>query len=339
MGGSGDNRITRADIARLAGVSVATVSYALSGDHCEKIRPETRQRVCRIAREYGYVPKFSARSLSTGRSMNIAFLSVATAWLIDPMFHAVQYGLATEINRTEYTMLCFYEANRKFFQKLEQERFDGIVVFSSHLTPELRRLALDYTLPLIFVNLDVNQVGIARKFCHTVRADYAGLMHRVLAALAEAGCREVGLRMVRSPVCAPNDLMYAALDELLPEYRRRGIGFTMLEAPDEELPAELEMHWRSGRRFDGIYEDINRKARCRIAEIMAGHSRMAGRDYVLVQSDTANDHPAPDRVCLFTQPLVEIGRAAWGLMAQMLEGRDGKELILPFECRNGSDSK
>jgi DNA-binding LacI/PurR family transcriptional regulator len=43
-----------ASVASLAGVAIATASYALRGD--PKISPATRKRVCRAARERGYVP-------------------------------------------------------------------------------------------------------------------------------------------------------------------------------------------------------------------------------------------------------------------------------------------
>ena len=50
------------DVARAAGVSISTVSYALSGKRA--ITEETRQRVLAAAAQLGYAPKAAARALA-----------------------------------------------------------------------------------------------------------------------------------------------------------------------------------------------------------------------------------------------------------------------------------
>ncbi|MFG1704415.1 LacI family DNA-binding transcriptional regulator [Nonomuraea sp. M3C6] len=59
---------TIADVAKLAGVSTATVSYVLNGRHLGRIPDETRTKVRSAARKLGYVAQSSARSLSRGRT-------------------------------------------------------------------------------------------------------------------------------------------------------------------------------------------------------------------------------------------------------------------------------
>lgn len=60
------------DVAKLAGVTIGTVSRALNG--YEDIRPETRQKILETVRELGYVPNVSARSLSAKRPPNVALI-------------------------------------------------------------------------------------------------------------------------------------------------------------------------------------------------------------------------------------------------------------------------
>jgi LacI family transcriptional regulator len=60
------------EVARAAGVSVATVSRALNGKG--PLRDETRQRVLAAVEELGYVPHGAARSLSSRRTMNFGVL-------------------------------------------------------------------------------------------------------------------------------------------------------------------------------------------------------------------------------------------------------------------------
>jgi LacI family transcriptional regulator, galactose operon repressor len=58
-------RIGIPEIARLAKVSLATVDRALNGR--KGIRDETRNRILRIAEEFGYKPNLAARALSIGK--------------------------------------------------------------------------------------------------------------------------------------------------------------------------------------------------------------------------------------------------------------------------------
>src|SRR5579875_3840161 len=54
------------DIARLAGVSKATVSRVLN--HKPDVDPATRERILRIMEEQGFVPSITASGLASGRS-------------------------------------------------------------------------------------------------------------------------------------------------------------------------------------------------------------------------------------------------------------------------------
>lgn len=65
-------RVTSIDIAKLAGVSQATVSRALR--ESPLVRPETRRHVQRIAKENNYSVDSAARSLRSGDNRTIAML-------------------------------------------------------------------------------------------------------------------------------------------------------------------------------------------------------------------------------------------------------------------------
>lgn len=62
------------DIAKICGVSVATVSKALNGQ--KEIGEETRKRICATAEEMGYMANSVARALKTHRSYNLGVLFV-----------------------------------------------------------------------------------------------------------------------------------------------------------------------------------------------------------------------------------------------------------------------
>ncbi|NGN63221.1 substrate-binding domain-containing protein [Streptomyces sp. A7024] len=71
------NRVTMADVARRAGVSPTTASFALSGRTDMRISDAARNKVLEAAAELGYRPNATARSLRTKSSQTIGFVSDA----------------------------------------------------------------------------------------------------------------------------------------------------------------------------------------------------------------------------------------------------------------------
>lgn len=71
-----DKRTTIRDVARKAGVSVATVSNVFNG--IQKVSETTRERILEIAKEMDYQPNMLARSLSMQRSGMIGLLLPVT---------------------------------------------------------------------------------------------------------------------------------------------------------------------------------------------------------------------------------------------------------------------
>lgn len=124
-------RVTIKDIARIAGVSVTTVSRALN--NAPEMSPVTRERVLAICREQGYRTNLLARSLISSRS-NV--LGVVLPDLTSP-FHAA-LALHVEIRAREQgyqVMLCNGRPEdgqiETLFGFLVSQRVDGILLTSA----------------------------------------------------------------------------------------------------------------------------------------------------------------------------------------------------------------
>ncbi|XKK61895.1 LacI family transcriptional regulator [Streptomyces sp. ARC32] len=96
---------TSADVARLAGVSRATVSYVLNNADAVRISEPTRRRVREAARELGYVPHAAARSLRAGHSRMV--LMPAPSFPAGPLYSRFVAELQWALGRLEYTVVQY----------------------------------------------------------------------------------------------------------------------------------------------------------------------------------------------------------------------------------------
>ncbi|MFF0584498.1 LacI family DNA-binding transcriptional regulator [Streptomyces sp. NPDC003781] len=96
---------TSADVARLAGVSRATVSYVLNNTGAVRISEPTRRRVHEAARELGYVPHAAARSLRAGHSRMV--LMPAPSFPVGPLYSRFLGELQWALGRLDYTVVQY----------------------------------------------------------------------------------------------------------------------------------------------------------------------------------------------------------------------------------------
>jgi DNA-binding LacI/PurR family transcriptional regulator len=150
-------RPTQSDVAHLAGVSRATVSYVLNGrsDGRIPITEQTRQRVEAAAEQLGYTPNALARSLREGSSRVIGFLMPAVH---NPHYWGILEGAEEEITAQGYH-LALVTANldpkreRRVVQSLFQQRMDGLILMPTFID----RLADDMEImsernsPVVFI--------------------------------------------------------------------------------------------------------------------------------------------------------------------------------------------
>ena len=132
-----------ADIARAAGVSMATTSRALNG--LPGVAPATREQVLRVAREHAYVVSPEASTLSGGTTKRIAVVVPHLArWFFGEMLQGVEAVLSRA--NLDLLLYCVGEAQDRssFFEHLPARRkVDGLLVVGFPVTePEQARLAL-----------------------------------------------------------------------------------------------------------------------------------------------------------------------------------------------------
>ncbi|MFD0526451.1 LacI family DNA-binding transcriptional regulator [Kitasatospora arboriphila] len=172
-----------ADVAEAAGVSVATVSYVLSGKR--PVRPDTRAAVEAAIRELGFTPNTTARSLRTGRS---SLVGLVVPDLANPFY--AQFAAALQERLRDlglHVVVCNTRADRSeelaFVREAAQQQFAGVVITPFRLTAKDLELLERAGVPVV-VSADIRLGQVDR-----VAPEARSAMRAALQAVTDAGRR------------------------------------------------------------------------------------------------------------------------------------------------------
>ncbi len=136
----GKKRPTQADVARIAGVSQAMVSYIVNENDTVSIPDETRQRILDAMAAVGYVPNFTARRLRSSKTYTIAGVIPD---ITNPFYPDFERGIQDIVDRHGYDLTMYntdgtLARERRCLDSMLQGRVDGVVGVFFHLrVPEL----------------------------------------------------------------------------------------------------------------------------------------------------------------------------------------------------------
>jgi LacI family transcriptional regulator len=194
------------DVARMAGVSVASASFALNGQ--PGVADGTRRRILAIAEQLGYRANPQAQALRRGRTTTYGFVVRNFA---NPFFLEVLSGAEEVAGEAGATLLVLdsrysLERERRHLQEMAAQRLAGLAIApvgtgeSVRLWHDLRPGA-----PVVALNASAARItGVSR-----VRPDNAAAVGLPLRRLAELGHTSVAfLSAPRRLMADPDRLRY-----------------------------------------------------------------------------------------------------------------------------------
>lgn len=124
---------TLQDVARVAGVSTATVSRTLSNPNM--VNESTRERVAEAVKVSGYRINRAARNLRTQRAQSVLVLLPD---LGNPFFSTILEGISLNLSRKGYSMLIastkqVHDSGDRLIDYLDDARADGMIILDGGL--------------------------------------------------------------------------------------------------------------------------------------------------------------------------------------------------------------
>lgn len=322
--GNGDKPVSVRDIARLANVSVATVSMVLNDN--PRISRATQLHVQRIIDKVGYRPNRLAQSLSSKYTQVMAIVIPALRHAFaDAYFGEVISGVCDRAGKLGYKVILEqakpdYIRSKQHIEIFERRYVDGVVCMGvndrHHFLAEFR----DRQYPLVVVDNYFPQWDLDYVVC-----DYRAGAEQAMNYLLQLGHREIGLiyaapdiRTARDKIEVYEQKLRAAGVEPVPTWKADG-KFTEAggaEAAEQILtrhPNVTALFAANDKMAIGALHYLNRK-------------RIAVPQQVSVMGFDDMQHAAFANPSLTTVhlPLYEVGALACERLIERIRGKTEK---------------
>ncbi len=316
------------DIARQAGLSVATVSRVMNGNY--PVSESARSRVREAMAALNYRPNGVARSLRSNRTNLIALVA---ADMTNPFFMEAAKGLEEVLSRSGYSLVVASsggsaEKERQLLETLAQRRVDGLCIASAAEDAAAVGEVIDGGIPTVLIDRGLDLPGASQ-----VLWDDKEMTRRAAGALLDSGHRRVAMLNV----------MLAHMTG-----RSRLEGYV---AAHEERGLPIDQALISGSGF--LKEDATEFVKTVMTRsdpptaflcgnnVMAGGALAAfkelslavGEDVALVSvGQLSFDSYLPVPISAMRLDSVAMGRAAGEIMLSQIEGRgETRRVVLPAE--------
>lgn len=317
--------VTIKDVAKMAGVSPATVSLVLSGD--PRVKDSTRRRVEETAKKLNYIPNEIGRSLRAKRTETIALIIPNTSHHVfsHPYFSQLLEGITEILNIYNYNLLLSTTSSEKdessaYDKILRNSRVDGIILASASVNDLNILRMVESGFPVVYLG------RLHHKEVLTVERDDIGGAYMATEHLISLGRRKI--------VHISGPLDHQESIDRLEGYRKALQDNKILY--DDKLVIEKDFSMKAG--YEAAFELLNNKID--FDALFAGNDLMAigamncfRANKVLIPKDVAivgfddiemSTLVSPTLTTIH-QPMREIGVMAAQKLIDFLNNREVKE--------------
>jgi DNA-binding LacI/PurR family transcriptional regulator len=322
-----NDKITIYQVAEKAGVSISTVSKALSNK--SGISASTRQQVWDAAQSLGFVPSLAARSLTGGKTGIIGLLVPYSPEQLfaDPHLLGNIHGIEQVLNEQNYNLLLAtaqkeHDPASSYERLFRANYFDGVIVMETQESRqhELHRRLSQNEKPWVILGYPA---GITP--CYSVYADDFQGGQIAAEHLISLGHKQIGI--------VSADPRPSAFDERLR-------GFEHILKQNNLQLNEASMFFGDMTRDSG-YKIALKLIKSKITAIFALNDRMAlgimdwasennvniPEEFSLIGYDDISD-AASSKLTTIRQPAIEMGREAVNLLFRLIGGESAPSRIV-----------
>ena len=321
--------ITIYDVAKKAGVSMATVSRVVNGN--PNVKPGTRKKVMKVIDELDYRPNAVARGLASKKTTTVG---VIIPDVTNVYFSSLARGIDDVATMYKYNIILANsdgneEKEIQVFNTLLAKQVDGIIYMGTHLTEKLREQIKRSKTPVVLAG----SIDHKNEFV-SVHVDYVKAVKEAVNNLLAHGDKRVAF--VSGPLNYP----------INGEYRLKGYKEALAENGiefDQDLVFETNDSYRAGETLwpalSAAHADAAFVADDELATGVLNGAVDAGAQIptefeVITGNDSKLTQIVRPKLSSITQPLYDIGAVAMRCLTKMMNKED-EDLDKTIELQYG----
>ena len=321
--------VTIKDIAKLANVSITTVSRVIN-NKSEGVSEETRNRILQLVKELGYQPNAIARGLVTKKTKTIGLIIPDIS---NPFFPDLARGVEDSAHIYGYNVfLCNTDDNlekeSEYINALKEKYVDGIIFTSSSIPKHEHIMELVKSgIPIVIMDRRVDSEDIYGVFLDNYEGGYIATKH-----LIDLGHKKIG--------CITGPLYTKSAKERLEGYKKALVENGM--DVDERLIFEGDYKINSGiigtEKLLGNNENVTAIFACN--DLMAYGAYKTIRSYgykipddisIVGFDDIQLSQILEPQLTTIKQPAYDMGLTAARMLIKLVEGKKLKKKIINFK--------
>ena len=325
--------ITIYDVAKKAGVSMATVSRVVNGN--PNVKPGTRKKVMEVIDELDYRPNAVARGLASKKTTTVG---VIIPDVTNVYFSSLARGIDDVATMYKYNIILANsdgneEKEIQVFNTLLAKQVDGIIYMGTHLTEKLREQIKRSKTPVVLAG----SIDHKNEFV-SVYVDYVKAVKEAVNNLLAHGDKRVAF--VSGPLNYP----------INGEYRLKGYKEALAENGiefDQDLVFETNDSYRAGETLwpalSAAHADAAFVADDELATGVLNGAVDAGAQIpaefeVITGNDSKLTQIVRPKLSSITQPLYDIGAVAMRCLTKMMNKED-EDLDKTIELQYGFNKR
>lgn len=314
------------DIARIAEVSVATVSYVLNRKEGSRISEATRKKVFEVAENINYTPNKIARSLKMSKSKLIGLI---VADISNDFYSNIARNIEDEAMKLGYTLLIgSCDENPEKFRKLtelfSEQQVDGMIIAPVVDSDEAINKLIREEYPVVTIDRYLKNVSLPGVMINN-------------SEISEYICDHLVKRKF-------DEIIYVGYDTELPHLLDRQDGFDRrisesgisakriligIHTIAEEIPAKLKENIDPSKRT-AIYFSSNKLGIAGLRYLIDSNIKVPEDLSVVAFDETEAYYLFPTEISFVQQPLADMAKESVNLLDSQISNYtpDGKRVTL-----------
>lgn len=314
--------ITIKDVAKMAGVSISTVSRVINNS--KPVSPDIKERVEKIIAETDYVPNPVARSLVMKKSQ---FIGVVVPDISNTKIAEILNGIEMVGRMYDYDILLC----NSYGELLEEERYVNLLVSKQvaamiFVTWKLEESIVNHIkstkIPTIFISKNASLYDV-----HSVGIDHFTASKQLGELLGKKGCKKIGF--IRTSVDKTHE-GYSVYEGFKVGLKEQGINLEQqyLEHGDAGLESgyDIAMEWINKKHIPEVVFATNDETAIGAMNAFRDSGYKVPEDVSIIGYDDIKlcEMTRP-KLATIRQPLYDIGAVSIRMAVKLIKGEEVKE--------------